>query len=71
MLVLNSDGDVQMRLQGGERIFSRIFTRKLIKAAIRAYKSDDDSDYRRVARFVLKELDAQDNRDPQYVEKPE
>lgn len=71
MLVLNSDGDVQMRLQGGERIFSRIFTRKLIKAAIRAYKSDDDSDYRRVGRFVLKELDAQDNRDPQYVEKPE
>ena len=31
MLVLNSDGDVQMRLQGGERLFSRIFTRKLIK----------------------------------------
>ena len=37
MLVLNSDGDVQMRLQGGERIFSRIFTRKLIKAALQAY----------------------------------
>lgn len=71
MLVLDSDGDVQMRLQGGERIFSRIFTRKLIKAALRAYKSDEDYDYKRVGRFVLKELDAQDGRDPQYVEKPE
>ena len=71
MLVLNSDGDVQMRLQGGERIFSRIFTRKLIKAALQAYQTDNDSDYRRVGRIVLKELDAQDSREPQYTEKPE
>lgn len=69
MLVLNSDGDVQMRLQGGERLFSRIFTRKLIKAALRAYKSDEDEDYKRVGRFVLKELDAQDSRPPAYTEK--
>lgn len=71
MLVLNSDGDVQMTLQGGERIFSRIFTRKLIKAALRAYKSDEDYDYKRVGRFVLKELDQQDSREPQYTQKPE
>lgn len=71
MLVLNSDGDVQMRLQGGERIFSRIFTRKLIKQALKAYKSDEDTYYRRVGKMVLKELDAQDSRPQQYTEKPE
>jgi hypothetical protein len=31
MLVLDSDGNVQMKLFSGERIFSRIFTRKLVK----------------------------------------
>lgn len=71
MLVLNSDGDVQMRLRGGERLFSRIFTRKLIKQALKAYKSDEDTDYRRVGKMVLKELDAQDSRPAQYTEKPE
>lgn len=71
MLVLNSDGDVQMRLQGGERLFSRIFTRKLIKQSLKAYKSDEDVDYKRVGKMVLKELDAQDGRPQQYTEKPE
>lgn len=70
MLVLDSDGDVQMRLKGGERLFSRIFTRKLIKQSLKAYKSDEDVDYKRVGRMVLKELDAQDSRDPEYVTKP-
>lgn len=67
MLVLDSNGDVQMKLHGGERIFSRIFTRKLIKAAIVAYRSDSDLSYRKVGRLVLKELDAQDNRQPEYT----
>lgn len=67
MLVLDSNGDVQMKLHGGERIFSRIFTRKLIKAAITAYRSDSDLAYRKVGRLVLKELDAQDNRQPEYT----
>lgn len=68
MLVLDSEGNVQMRLHGGERIFSRIFTRKMIKAAIKAYKSDLDSDYLRVGKIVIKELDAQDNREPEYTQ---
>lgn len=70
MLVLDSNGDVQMRLQGGERIVSMIKTRQLIKAAIKAYRSDEDQDYIRVAKLIFKELDAQDNRKPEYVEKP-
>lgn len=68
MLVLDSDGNVQMRLHGGERIFSRIFTRKMLKAAIKAYKTDDDADYRRVGKLVINELDAQDNREPEYTQ---
>lgn len=68
MLVLDKDGNVQMRLHGGERIFSRIFTRKLIKAAIKAYRTDSESDYRRVGKLVILELDAQDNREPEYTQ---
>ena len=58
MLVLNSDGNVQMKLVGGERIVSMIKTRQLIKAALKAYRSDNDSDYRRVGKLIFKELDA-------------
>lgn len=68
MLVLDSDGNVQMRLHGGERIFSRIFTRKLIKAALKAYQNDSDSDYKKVGKLVIRELDAQDNREPEYTQ---
>ena len=68
MLVLDSEGNVQMKLSGGERIFSRICTRKMIKAAIQAYREDTDIAYRKVGRLVLKELDAQDNRDPEYTQ---
>ena len=70
MLILDENGDVQMKLVGGERIVSRIKTRQLIKAAIKAYHSDEDSDYRRVGKLIISELIAQDNRDPQYVEAP-
>lgn len=68
MLVLDANGDVQMKLSGGERIFSRICTRKMIKAAIQAYRADTDLAYRKVGRLVLKELDAQDNRQPEYTQ---
>lgn len=71
MLVLNSEGDVQYRLEGGERICSMIFTRKLIKTALKAYKSDSDMYYRKVGKMIFKELDAQDSRPTQYTEKPE
>lgn len=69
MLVLDENGDVQMKLVGGERIFSRISTRKFIKAAIKAFRTDDDADYRRVGKLVFTELNAQDDRKPEYVQK--
>lgn len=71
MLVLDEQGNVQFKLEGGERIFSRIKTKQFIKAALKAYRTDDDLDYRRVGRIVFKELDAQDNREPEYTETPE
>ena len=68
MLILDSEGNVQAKIQGGERIFSRVSTRRMIKAALKAYKTDADVDYRRVGRIVLKELDSQDNRSQEFVQ---
>ena len=70
MLVLDENGDVQMRLFGGERIFSRIKTRQIVKQAIKAYRSDDEQEYIKLGKLVFKELDAQDNRPAEYVEGP-
>ena len=70
MLVLDSDGNVQMKLFSGERIFSRIFTRKLVKQAIIAYRTDSEEEYIKLAKMVFKELDAQDNRPQEYVQAP-
>ena len=53
-----------MKLVGGERIVSMIKTRQLIKAALKAYRTDNDSDYRRVGKIILTELNEQDERTP-------
>lgn len=68
MYVIGSDGEIQAELEGGERIFSRISTRKILKAAKKAYLSKQDKDYKKLGKIVFNELSAQDNRDPQYVE---
>lgn len=70
MLVLDENGDVQMRLEGGERIVSRIETRKLIKQALKAYKTDADSEYIKLGRMIFRIIKKQDNREPEYVERP-
>lgn len=70
MLVLNSDGTVQFRLLGGERIMSRIFSRKLIKLCKRAFKSNDDKDFKKLGKAMFKELSAQESRPNEYVESP-
>lgn len=71
MLVLDENGDVQMRLFGGERIFSRIKTRQIVKQAIKAYRSDDEKEYVKLGKLVFKELDAQDSREPEYIQGPD
>lgn len=68
MLVLDSSGNVQAEISSGSRIFSRKKTKQMLVNAIKAWKTDDDIDYRRVGRIVLKELDAQDGREKEYVQ---
>jgi hypothetical protein len=68
MLVLDENGDVQMELDGGERIFSRKNTKVLIKFALKAYKTKQDKDYKTVGKKLFKFLDIQENNNPEYVE---
>lgn len=72
MKVLAPDGTAQMLLKGGERIFSRVSTRKLISRAKKAYAHRGDSrsyinDCRRLGEYCFEELRAQDNRPKEYV----
>lgn len=68
MLVLDENGEVQMELDGGERIFSRKNTRVMIKLAKIARKSKKPADYKALGKKVFKFLDIQESNDPQYVE---
>ena len=76
MKVLAPDGSTQMNLQGGERIFSRISTKKMIKQAKKAnFVRDDEILFERACRklgkICLKELYAQNHRNSEYVQVPE
>ena len=68
LYIYGSDGNVQAELQGGERIFSRKSSKVIISKAKRAYASKEDKDYKALGRYIFKEMDAQDNREPEYVE---
>lgn len=75
MKVLAPDGSTQMNLQGGERIFSRISTKKMIKQAKKAksVRNDDvlfDRACRKLGKICLKELYAQNHRNQEYVQVP-
>lgn len=69
MQVLGPDGEVQMLLSGGERIFSRSNTKALVKLAKKAYKSQSEKDYKALGKRAFKYLDIQDSNDPEFVEK--
>lgn len=76
MKVLAPDGSTQMALQGGERIFSRISTKKMIKQAKKANSVRDNDDLfekacKKLGKICLKELYAQNHRDQEYVQVPE
>lgn len=75
MKVLAPDGTTQMTLQGGERIMSRISTRKLIKQAKKANSVREDfilfeRACKKLGKICLKELYAQNHRDQEFVEIP-
>jgi len=69
MAVLDENGNSQMDLVGGERIFSRLNTKILIKFAKKARATGKDNDYKALGKRVFKFLKAQDNSEPEYVSK--
>lgn len=69
MKVLAPDGSTQMELQGGERIFSRKSTKVIIRKAKKAERTKLDKDYKALGKYMFRELDAQDGREPEYVAK--
>ena len=71
MKVLAVDGSTQMELKGGERIFSRLNTKVLIRQAKKAYASQTDGDYKRLGKSLFKFLHKQDTNEPEYVQLPE
>ena len=68
MLVLDENGETQLELDGGERIFSRSNTKTLLKMAARATKSQKESDFKALGRKVFQYLKDQDDRGEEYVE---
>lgn len=71
MIVLDPDGESQMDLLGGERIFSRPNTKTLIRMARRADKKKTDSSYKSLGKKVFSYIKQQDEREPDYVDLPE
>jgi len=67
MLVLDSNGESQMELDGGERIFSRANTRTLIRFAKKAYSTQNDNDYKALGKRVFKFLQTQETNEPEFV----
>jgi uncharacterized membrane protein (UPF0127 family) len=67
MYMLDSKGNVQMVLEGGERIFSRPTTLVLIKKAKKANSLKTDSTYKALGKYAINEINAQDERKPEYV----
>lgn len=68
MQVLDSSGETQMELEGGERIFSRSNTKTLIKFAKKAYSTKKESDYKALGKRIFKFLQTQDSNPAEYVE---
>ena len=68
MLVLDENGETQLELDGGERIFSRPNTKTLLKMAARATKSQKESDFKALGKKVFQYLKDQDDRGNEYVE---
>lgn len=68
MVVLDPNGESQMDLKGGERIFSRKNTKTLLRMAKRADTRKTDSSYKALGKKVFSYLKEQDNREPDYVE---
>lgn len=74
MKVLAPDGTTQAKLEGGERIFSRISTKQLIQWAKKAEANKNNEELftkycKRLGKRMFREIKAQNTRKPEYVEK--
>lgn len=67
MKVIGPNGETQMELVGGERIFSRKNTKTLIRMAKKADATKLDSDYKKLGNKAFKYIKEQDTREPEYV----
>ena len=67
MHVLDAEGNSQMELVGGERIFSRKHTKTLVKFAKKAAMTNNDNDYKALGKRMFKFLQVQSETDPEYV----
>jgi uncharacterized membrane protein (UPF0127 family) len=71
MMLLDNNGDEQYKLKSGERIFSRPSTATIVRKSRIAWRNrkTDSSDklYASLGRYVFNEIEAQDNRKPEYV----
>lgn len=68
MYIVGLDGNPQMELDGGERIFSRENTKTLIKFAKKADVTNNDNDYKALGKRVIKFINQQDSRPAEFVE---
>jgi len=73
MLVIGPKGEIQMAIEGGERIFSRISSKIMIKKAKKAYINKKDKDIyenlcKSLGKYVFKEISKQESNKPEYVE---
>ena len=71
MYMLDENGQPVYTIKSGARIFSRIHTRKLIRAAKKAKKSKEYKYYKKLGKLMFKILDVQDSQESEYVELPE
>ena len=67
MVLLDENGNIQMPVEGGERIFSRPHTKILVRLAKKAYKSKSEKDYKALGKKLFKILEIQNNQAPEYV----
>lgn len=68
MYVIGPKGEIQMEVDGKERIFSIEHTKTIIKLSKKAYKSKLDSDYIKLGKKIFKYIEKQDNRADDFVE---
>lgn len=70
MKILAPDGSTQMDLQGSERIFSRKFTKRLLKQVLKSKSLKGeafDKKCKYIGKMMFTEIKEQDNQDPEYV----